>query len=145
MRRDWIWAWVGAVTAIVLTVVGIGSAGIFADSPGMAVSLMLVLTMICSTGIVWVANQNSLRKIKRSGGEIELVIRPADALARFATLFPFMFGVNVLLRLLVNGPAMDWALLIISSAVTAYLLSLTNTAYKKPKSERQPVDQQATP
>jgi hypothetical protein len=131
MRRDWIWAWISAVPAMVIATIWIGSAGLLANAPWMGAGLVIAFTMIVSTGILWLRNQSSIRKIRRSGGEIELVIRPGDALLRAIPLFLTMFGLNVLLRLLITGPAIEWGQVIFSSAVTSYCIGLMSTAYRK--------------
>lgn len=133
MKRDWIWAWISAVPAMVIATIWIGSTGLFANAPWTATGLAFAFTMVVSTGILWLRNQRSIRKIRRSGGEIELVIRPGDALLRAVPLFLTMFGLNVLLRLLITGPAIEWGQVIVSSAATSCFIALMSTAYRKPK------------
>ena len=133
MKRDWIWAWIAGVPAMVIAAISIKSAGKFTDSPWVAIGLASVFAMIVLTSILWLKNQSSIRKIRRSGGEIELIIRPGDALVRAPVLFLMIFGLNVLLRLLFTRPAIEWGDVILYSAVMSYCLSLATTAYKKPK------------
>jgi len=136
MKRDWIWAWISGLPAVVITLVAFKSFGLFDQSPLLAVNLAFVSSAGIATAIVWQKNQRSIRRIKHSGGEIELIIRPIDALARTLILFPTLFGLYVLTRLLFIGPAIDWGITIASSAFMAYSLGLTQTAYKK--RERRP-------
>jgi hypothetical protein len=134
MKRDWIWAWVSGLPAMIIALIVAGSSGLLATSPWVAFSLIFAFAAGTATLILWWQNQRSLRKIERSGGEIELIIRPIDALGRILILFPTLFGAYVLMNLLIHGPAIEWGQMIAWSACMAYVLGLAQTAYKKPKS-----------
>jgi hypothetical protein len=131
MKSDWIWAWLGGLPAVIVAAIVIKSTGLSTGSPLMAALLMTTSAAIVAIGTLWLRNQSSIRRLRRSGGEVELIVRPVDALLRGALHFPTFFGVTVLLRLLIHGPAIEWGQAIAFSGVLSFIYALTMTAYRK--------------
>lgn len=111
MRRDWIWGWVAALPSIIVAFLAIKSAGLYSESPYIAVGLALALATGISTGMLWIKNRHSLRKIIQSEGDVELVIRPIDAFSRAAILFVAILDTIILARLVIEWPVVaEWRL-----------------------------------
>jgi hypothetical protein len=131
MRRDWIWGWIAVLPSLIVAFVAVKSIGFVPGRPWISVGLVLALAMAIWTGMLWMKNRHSIQKIKRSGGEIEFLLRPSDALVEAAILFPLLVGTVILIRLAFNGQIVDWEKDIVVSGFVSFLLSLMNTAYTR--------------
>lgn len=111
MRRDWIWGWVAALPAIIVAFLAIKSTGLYSENRSIAVGAALALATTIATGMLWMRNRHSLLKIKQSGGDIELVIRPIGAFWRALILFVAILDTIILARLVIERPVVaKWSL-----------------------------------
>lgn len=113
MTRDWIWGWVAALPSLIAAFLAIKLTSLYSESPSIAVGLALTLATAISTCLLWMKNRQSLLKIRQSGGDIELVIRPIDAFWRAIITFVAIADTIILAYLVIEGIiAIDWSLLL---------------------------------
>ncbi|MBY8825029.1 hypothetical protein [Sphingomonas colocasiae] len=136
MKRDWIWAWPGGLAGLAIALLAMGRLGLRPESYGLTTTLLFGIVMAAATGAVWLKNRHSISAIRRAGGEIELVIRPVDAVLKALFRFPTAVGVFVLWFLLIDGRIDDWGKILLLSACASYYHALTYTAYKKDEIQR---------
>ncbi|HEX8127232.1 MAG TPA: hypothetical protein VF548_16775 [Allosphingosinicella sp.] len=111
MNRDWIWGWAAALPSTIVALLAIKSTELYLESPYIAVGWALALATTISTGMLWIKNRHSLRKIIQSGGDVQLVIRPVDALTSAAALSIAILNTIILAYLVIQGPAVaGWSL-----------------------------------
>jgi hypothetical protein len=133
MARDWIWGWIAFLPATLLGFWVLGVTGVRDTAPGaVAGGLALAFTGSIVTGVLWTANRRSVRRAMATGREVELVIRPVDALAKAAVLFPGVFGLTTLIRLLFDWHADRWEDDVVLCGTMAYGYALVLTAYRRP-------------
>ena len=132
MKWDWIWAWVAALPALVISFVAVMRSGLVPERQAyVAVGLTFASTALVSTTILYFMNRRSIAKLTRAGRDVELVVRPVDAIFKALVTFPALFGVFVLSHLAFREKVIEWDKLIVLSAGLAYMYGLSATAYKK--------------
>ncbi len=136
MARDWMWGWFALLPSAFLATWAVTKIGVSPEREWLSVASALAAAAIISTGVLWMMNRRSISARQCEGLEIELVVRPLDALARAAYLFPTIFGAAAFLNYLLYGQMEDWAKTLVHTAAFAYIWSLSETAYRKPEPER---------
>ncbi|HEX8449572.1 MAG TPA: hypothetical protein VF652_08275, partial [Allosphingosinicella sp.] len=120
MTRDWIWGWVAALPSLIVAFLAIKSTSLYSESPSIAISLAMASATTISTYLLWMKNRQSLLKIRQSGGNIELIIRPIDAFWRAISTFVVIADTIILVYLLTDGViAIDWSLVVALLAIVS--------------------------
>ena len=132
MRRDWIWGWAAVLPALLVAFVVLEVTGLLhTASEWVATGSAMAIVGSIATGVLWIRNRRSIQRARQCGRDVELIIRPVDALASAAFLFPTIFGAMTLVRLLFDTQIDEWGRSIVFSGAFAYVTALTSTAYRK--------------
>jgi hypothetical protein len=129
------WGWIAFLPSAFLAIWGVTKIGIPPEREWLAEGLALAAAATISTIVLWMMNSRSIAARRGEGLEIELIVRPLDALAKAAYLFPTIFGISALLNFLLYGHMEEWAKSLVHSGAFSYIWSLWETAYRKPKPE----------
>ncbi|MES2443745.1 MAG: hypothetical protein V4574_13015 [Pseudomonadota bacterium] len=130
MKRDWLWGWLAVPFAAIVTLLSAMFLRDFGLSDTVIAAIAAVIAISVGLGTMYLGNQLSIRRIRRNGGEVELVIRPWDAVVRGVLAFPWFVGVYTLV-LHVFGIEGRWPYALMYSASFALLHGLQRTAYRK--------------
>jgi hypothetical protein len=131
MKRDWVWGVIVIVPAFLLSGYALAWIGLPPGGEWIGTALLFVLVAALCTGAMWLKNRHSIRKIRRAGGEIALMIRPLDAAVHTARDFPLYIGMYIFWCGLIGQP-LDMREALILCAMLAFFGGLRRTSYTPP-------------
>ncbi|MBO9711863.1 hypothetical protein [Sphingomonas sp.] len=131
MKRDWWWFW-GALIPAAILAIGLAAAFQSLELGETATMWAFMLTFaVVPFAVLCLRNRASVRKIRNAGGNIEMLIRPWDALKRAAVMFPMMIGLHLLFWLVFPIAPSDWGRVVVQSAVMSFAIAIGLTEYRR--------------
>lgn len=133
VKTDWKWGWVAIVPGMLIGVFFTDQMGLFSEAAEWrALAAWICLAGLIATAILWIVNQRSVRKLKRAGRPVQLVVRPFQAIMNTPEISLVMFGAFALAKLVFWGEVSNWQVSLIVSCVWGYFMALAKTAYVGP-------------
>ncbi|MBY8825063.1 hypothetical protein [Sphingomonas colocasiae] len=141
MKRDWFWGIVAGFIAFVGALIGFGRILPGPAFERIGLALATGALVIATIGGSWLSNRRSIRRIRRAGGKIRMIVHPEEAIIRFLwhfiRFFTVMYGVSMLFTLLFDyRMSASAAPLWVTATGVALYHSLRDSTYYAPKPEK---------